>query len=90
MPVIFHNDDEGYLSWLQINPTGFVINCDSEPRAEYVKLHRASCHTITGEPSQGEHWTRTYMKVCGETETELGLWAPRTVGVLSERCGSCF
>lgn len=90
MVTEFHNDDEGYLKWLRTHPTGFVINCEPEPRASYLILHRASCHTISGEPASGEHWTVAYKKVCGETETELGLWSRREVGVLPDRCGGCL
>lgn len=90
MPVEFHQDDSGYLAWLRANPTGYVVNCGAEPRADYVVLHRAACHTISGEPTRGEHWTWDYMKVCAELEVELGLWARSRVGVLPARCGVCM
>ena len=86
----FHNDDVGYLEWLQRNPDGYVINCAPVARAEYVILHRARCHAITGDPSSGERWTSTYKKGCSDMQIELELWTRSEVGVLPRPCGICL
>ena len=62
---IFVDDDHGYLSWLHENPTGFVVNADRPPNASCLRLTRATCQTISGEPATGRAWTVTSTKACG-------------------------
>jgi hypothetical protein len=41
------HDDAGYLAWLSGHPDGFVINTYSSPSPTYVRLHQATCSTIS-------------------------------------------
>ena len=49
----FVDDEPGYASWLRHPPSGFVLNCNREPKANYLALHRAECWTILRSPNQG-------------------------------------
>ena len=55
--AVFLDDEGGYLEWLPRHPDGFVTNAARRPRADYLILHRASCHTISGTPARGSRWT---------------------------------
>jgi hypothetical protein len=88
-PVKFEDDDEGYLDWLRRFPRGHVLNANRPPTASYVMLHRSSCHTINGEPTRGEGWTTTTIKVCAIRSAQLKQWAMDEVGGIPTRCGFC-
>lgn len=81
----FIDDDLGYLDWLTKHPGGFVLNCSKVPRPNYLMLHHAICHTISGTPKktgplhgtplQGNEWTGAYMKACSTRRSDLEEWA---------------
>ncbi len=85
----FVDDDVAYLQWVANNPEGFVVNCDRQPRAGYLKLHRATCYTIIGNPARGERWTTLYRKVCSLSRQELEKWSNKNVGGLLSSCELC-
>ena len=86
----FKDDDAGYEDWIRRNPTGFVVNTTRNPSAGYLKLHRASCRTISGTPPRGGPWNGLYVKVCAATVLELSVWArSSTGGSLLDPCGLC-
>lgn len=89
MIAIFKDDDNGYLNWINTNPTGFIINCERKPRTTYLFLHRATCFTITGIPARGKVWTKDYIKVCSISKEELEMWARREVGGKLHSCRLC-
>lgn len=90
MPATFAEDDLGYEKWLTAHPAGFVVNCDRNPKASYLMLHRSRCHTVSGTPSRGDTWTSgAYIKVCAETVAELEAWAHSATGGALQRCGTC-
>jgi Family of unknown function (DUF6308) len=39
---IFRGDDASYLRWISDHPAGYVLNAERNPRAAYLKLHRAT------------------------------------------------
>lgn len=83
------DDDPGYERWLRDHPSGFVLNCDREPKASYLVLHRASCRTITGTPTRGDNWTTAFQKVCAPTPAALDRWARDGTGSSPSPCGTC-
>ena len=85
----FVDDDAGYLSWLRNHPAGFVLNCGREPRHDYLVLHRAGCHTISGTPSRGDNWTTAFAKVCAGAARELDAWAFERTGAHPSPCALC-
>ncbi len=85
----FVDDDEGYLAWLVANPSGFVVNTPRQPVSSYVFLHRSTCHTISGSPARGAHWTIDYIKLCG-SRSDLERWALDEVGGPTHPCGTCL
>ena len=85
----FSDDDYGYLSWTESNPTEFVINSRNPPHPDYLILHRSSCYTISGNPANGVHWTREFSKTCSNDRPELENWAYSEVGGDLLHCGRC-
>src|ERR1035441_8706919 len=62
----FVHDDVGYLAWLSGHPDGFVINTYSSPSPAYLKLHQATCSTISRlQPSAKTFTDGQYSKICG-------------------------
>jgi hypothetical protein len=87
--VHFIDDDGGFVAWRDAHQNGFVVNHDREPRPEYLKLHRASCSSLQGEPTgRGKNWTSAYAKTCSESLDDLRAWA-RGVGGRLDPCGYC-
>ena len=88
--VVFLDDDGRYLEWLRKHPDGFVVNAARRPRADYLILHRANCHTISGTPARGSRWTTgDYLKACATAEAELRAWARDETKAEPTGCGSC-
>jgi hypothetical protein len=90
LPVeCFFEDDEGFRSWLVLHPTGYTLNCDVPPRAEYLILHRASCGSINGDDFPNSRLT-SFLKVCSDSADELDRWAiAKTQARPTRRC-RCF
>ena len=86
---IFCDDDSGYLAWLRANPGGYVLNTYRAPSASYLKLHRASCGTISETPARGSAWTKDYIKICSPVVGELAGWARGSTGGDLDACGLC-
>ena len=63
----FRNDDAGYLRWLDAHVMGYVLNCDGNPRAGYLKLHKATCY----HTRERQNWTVDYQKICRESGQSL-------------------
>lgn len=89
MVEMFIDKDDDYLQWLATNPGGFVVNCDRKPHTRYLKLHRATCRTVTGTPANGQRWTTLYAKVCSPSIKELERWVNQQVGGQLRPCGLC-
>ena len=73
---VFDFDDDSYLTWLMVNPYGYVLNSFQTSDLN-SRLHRASCSTISGTPPSGEPphvWTGTHTKVCSPSKRELEQW----------------
>ena len=77
--ITFRNDEAGYFEWVKRNRSGFIINVDRNPRPSYVKLHSATCGTVT-DRSRGPYTTHDYIKVCSLDRGELIDWAREDVG----------
>lgn len=87
---VFVNDDAGYLNWLAAHQDGFVVNAYARPTARYLKLHRATCHTINGKPTRGDSWTtRGFAKICAASTQDLEDWARRELVGTLQPCGAC-
>ncbi len=54
----FKDDDRGFLRWIAEHPDGFVVNTYRNPSPQYLRLHRASCRSISGKPANGTSWTK--------------------------------
>lgn len=89
MAETFADDDHGYETWLHQHPAGFVLNCDRNPRASHLMLHRSTCHTISGTLSRGSVWTAASTKVGADTIGDLEAWALAATGGTPQRCGTC-
>ena len=85
----FAHDDDGYLDWLSTNPHGFVINTYVQPSRAYLRLHRASCPSISRLQSSATTFTDgQYSKICGD-RTKLEEHA-RRLGGTAQPCTLCL
>ncbi len=86
----FLNDDEGYTSWLQVHPHGYVLNTYPHVTSEYLILHRARCRTINRPLASGREWTRQYGKSCDDDRAVLEEWALTQTGSATRPCAQCL
>ncbi|MEN6384476.1 MAG: hypothetical protein ABFD79_04695 [Phycisphaerales bacterium] len=87
---IFIDDNEGYLNWVGKNETGFVVNCGSVPKPEYLILHHGTCQTIRHATRGEGNWTNTgFIKVCSLDRAKLAKWANTHVGGELQSCQVC-
>jgi hypothetical protein len=82
MSVInFTNDDSGYLKWVGIHPSAYVVNSRMELDSTYLILHRANCKRITSYPKMlenpGGFTERSYSKYCSVSRPELTRFLAR-------------
>jgi hypothetical protein len=86
--VEFRRDDAGYRAWLTAHPDGFVINTTPRYSRTYLKLHRATCPSVSQLQPGYSTWTAgAYIKVCGLTRVAIQEWAHRVVGAaLQDGC----
>ncbi len=54
MQTFRDEDDSGYISWIENHPDGFVVNAHRKPIASYLRLHRATCFTISKDTFRGK------------------------------------
>lgn len=87
---IFEDDDAGYVAWVASHPSGFVVNANRLPNASYVVLHRATCRTISGDPTKGRSWTSAYLKACSEDRHVIDRWVRTKTGTVPSTCGTCL
>jgi len=87
--LVFEDDDAGYLDWISSHPGGFVVNANRPPTAGYVVLHRATCRTVSGDPTNGRAWTADYLKACSENGASIGRWVREATGEVPSPCGIC-
>lgn len=85
--IIFIEEDEAYLHWVDDNRAGFVINTRRRPSPEYVVLHRATCPQIS-TASRSNWTTNEYIKICSTEMGQLHAWA-RQLGGTPSPCGFC-
>lgn len=88
-PVVFEDDDAGYLGWVSAHPHGYVLNAARSPSAAYVVLHRADCSTITGEPANGRSWTSELLKTCSDDPRTIESWVREQTGGVPQACDRC-
>lgn len=98
MFVVFKNDDDGYLKWLQDNQSGFVLNTrEAIIDPDYMVLHNASCKQISVYPNMiqnpGGFTERDYIKICSDSKEGLSEWVKqngRADGSFSKECSKCI
>lgn len=83
-PHQFKNDDCGYLSWLEANPAGFVLNVDTAGPGSH-RTHSARCRYLY--PPRLDRRHTTYRKAVSRDLETLETWGNRN-GVAT-RC-SCL
>jgi hypothetical protein len=87
--VHFAHNDAGYLDWLSKHPDGFVINTYVKPSHGYLRLHHASCPSISRLQQGATTFTDgQYSKICGG-RAELEEHA-RQLGGAAQPCPLCL
>lgn len=85
----FRDDDRGYRDWINKHDDGYVINIAPNFSSDTARLHRATCHTITGDPPGGRAWTDLYMKLCSLSRQQLAEWIDERADGCIQPCGIC-
>lgn len=87
-PTEFRNDDEGYLTWVEAHPQGYVVNTTRGHSRSYLKLHRATCRHVRVLQGGYSTWTSgEYIKLCSTSRAVLEGWARRVAaGELQAGC----
>ena len=90
MVVLFDNDENEYLKWVQANPGGFIANIDrTERMRQYPMVHLAT-HAALSSPKIGNFTTGDYIKVCSTDLEALERFAARYFRRGLTRCGQCM
>lgn len=89
MPV-FDHADEAYVTWLESNPHGFVLNTYRLPNPDYLILHRATCKSISRTAEPPVRWTTSdFVKVCADNVAEIEAWCRAKAAETPQPCGQC-
>ena len=88
--LVFRGDDEAYLHWIAEHPGGYVVNAGRNPRASYLKLHRATCRRISSPGRPGAYTERDYIKICSQGRSALDRWARDDVGGALDATCACL
>jgi len=70
--IYFHNDEEGYVSWLERQPGGFVLNLFTGGK-QRAMLHTTRCSHLYPINTTRVH-TATHPKACSPNREELERW----------------
>ncbi|MFT4038147.1 MAG: hypothetical protein QM692_08220 [Thermomicrobiales bacterium] len=85
--IYIKNDEAAYLHWLEVNPSGFVVNMHTLGKDRSL-LHRARCSHLY-PPNTSKVHTVTYPKVCANDLDEVRLWVI-SAGSEVELCTTCM
>jgi hypothetical protein len=72
---VFHHYDDGYRSWMDAHPEGYVLNVGRASPSGSAVLHRVGCAALRGAPGSPPHLTAATPKVCGTTPAALASWS---------------
>jgi hypothetical protein len=85
----YRGSDDEYRAWLIKNPGGYVINIQRSHNPADARLHDADCTALTGQLDLDVKLTGQYVKVCGNTLTEVEDWAAKHIGDSVPPCERC-
>lgn len=88
MVTSFIDQEQEYLDWIAAHPAGYVVNHYRKPSAAYLKLHRATCRSISTD-RWTNYTTRTYAKTCSDSRPDLERWARTETGGILDDCRQC-
>lgn len=86
MATHFKDDEEGYIAWLNSNPSGFLLNVGTGG-ATLAMMHSSRCGHLW-EPNPKLRHTKDYTKACAATRDALERWAAQH-GFTVTYCPSC-
>jgi serine/threonine protein kinase len=92
--IEFIGNDEAYLRWLDMNPSGYVVNTHRSINPNYMVLHKATCGMIKSTQGipLGGYTERDYIKVYSTVIEGLQSWVRqhgRPDGSFSSACKAC-
>ena len=83
----FTDDDAGYLAWLADHRAGFVVNAPLGASTRGLKLHRATCSSVSGSSTRSR--TTSCRKVCSFDADALRESCVVELGIAPEPCQRC-
>jgi hypothetical protein len=87
--AVFADDDAGYLAWASDHREGYVVHVPNAAGGRGLRLHRASCPSVVGDPAKGRSFTATARKAGAADEAALLAWCVETLGRDPEPCQRC-
>ncbi|MEZ4883862.1 MAG: hypothetical protein R3E32_03910 [Chitinophagales bacterium] len=95
--IIFDNDDESYLKWMDDNPDGYVLNIDRAKTPRKYMIHKSNCSHIAEfeEKRQESHsYTINMLKVVSKDHKPLVHYCKGVRKINSRinipECGDCL
>lgn len=73
--LLFRNAESAFVSWINSNPDGYVVNAMANFSQRYFVLHRATCTTLHREVPTGGYTERNQVKACTSDATPAPLLA---------------
>ena len=83
--IIFENEDQEYLKWLQNHEHGYVLNRRDKP--DNFMVHTSRCMHINYK-DDGSTRTVERNKMCSDRLEELQKWAKKK-GFTVDECPTC-
>jgi hypothetical protein len=88
--IIYLDEDNSYLSWINHHRDGFVIEWLRTPTRRHPIIHRATCAKIRVAKSKKSHWTTgRRLKACSLDLEKLVAWADQESGDPPHYCAEC-
>lgn len=82
MTYHFRGDEPGYLRWLALNTSAYVLNLGVPPNPRYLMLHRSTCGDISKPKSVRGPLQFTggaYTKLCSLNHEAITSWVKENV-----------
>ncbi len=93
---VFDYGDKPFLTWMEFNPAGFVLNTSKSSGSADHMLHRSRCGHLTGlvgDQGPDGYTMKDYIKVCTHEPVDLMKWyienRPIKNGI-TNLCKDCF
>lgn len=90
MVIVFDDDESDYLSWVNSNPSGYVVNIDRARNVHNYPMIHAATHGLISSEKIGNFTTGDYIKFCSTDIEALDRFSQSMLGCSLTRCAQCM